>query len=284
MDAALHARAEKLAALLPPLLVEAERVAQSVWHGAHGRRRAGIGESFWQFRNYDAGDPASRIDWRQSARTDRLYVRMREWEAAQTVCLWADASGSMRYASDKSLPAKAERAQLLVLALASLLARGGEKARWSDGKNFHALRGRAGLERMARQIAAADESLPPPPPALRHAHMVLASDFLMPEEALRQRMQAYAAHNLRGVLLHIIDPLEESFAIEGRVELQGAEGEPSLLLPNAASMRAAYRQRFAEHRAHLMRMAESAGWFYLRHATDGSPQQALLRLHQFLAG
>jgi uncharacterized protein (DUF58 family) len=284
MSAALHTRAERLAALLPPLLIDAERVAQSVWQGTHGRRRAGRGESFWQFRRYGAGDPAERIDWRQSARTDKLFVREREWEAAQKGGLWADMSGSMRYASDKNLPNKSDRANLLMLALASLLLRGGEKALWSDGRSFAPVQGKAGLERIAESIAEASDSLPPPAPNFRHAHIVLASDFLMPQEALRERMQAYAAQNLRGALLHILDPLEESFALDGRVELQGAEGEESLLVPNAAALRAAYRQRMAEHSENLQHLAASAGWFYLRHVTADPPQPALLRLYQFLAG
>ena len=103
---------------LPPLLLAAERVAAAVHQGTHGRRRGGTGESFWQFRNYTAGDAAQRIDWRQSARSDRLFIREREWEAAQSAYLWADNSGSMRYCSRKHGDTKAERAQLLMLALA----------------------------------------------------------------------------------------------------------------------------------------------------------------------
>lgn len=283
MSPALSVRAEKLATSLPPLLIDAERVAHSVWQGVHGRRRAGVGESFWQFRRYDAGDPAARIDWRQSARTDHLYVREREWEAAQSACLWADISGSMRYSSDASLPTKAERAQLLALALASLLMRGGEKVLWSNDGHYIAMNGKGGLERVAGLMGNSNNDMPPPP-MLRHAHMILASDFLMPGDVLAKRMQAFAAQNLRGVLLHIIDPLEESFALDGRIELRGAEGEKPVLVSNAASLRHDYQQRFAEHQARLRHYAKSAGWFYLRHVTGDAPQPALLQLYRSLAG
>jgi uncharacterized protein (DUF58 family) len=277
------AEAGRLSSLLPPLLIDAERVAASVWQGVHGRRRGGQGESFWQFRRYDAGDPAERIDWRQSARSDKVYVRIREWEAAQSACLWADMSGSMRYASRKHIPEKAEQARLLLLSLALLLMRGGEKVLWSDGGEFSPVHGKAGLERIALDQADAYMTLPLPP-KLRHASMIFASDFLMPQEILQARMQGYAAQNLRGVLLHIIDPLEENFVLEGRVELLGAEGEATLLLPHAGSMHAAYQRRFAEHQARLQHMAKSAGWFYLRHVTDQPPSQVLLRLYQYLEG
>src|SRR5262252_10752491 len=119
--------AEGLAAALPPLLVEAEELASGVWLGVHGRRKPGMGESFWQFRRYRVEDPATAIDWRQSAKSQHLFVREREWEAAETVWFWRDASVGMRYAYSKQAPEKWERATVLALALASLLVRGGER-------------------------------------------------------------------------------------------------------------------------------------------------------------
>lgn len=284
MNLKLRARAEKLSAALPPLLVDAERVAQSVWQGVHGRRRAGVGEDFWQFRPYDSGDPVERIDWRQSARSDKLFIRMREWEAVQTVCLWADTSGSMRYASEKDYPTKAEQAKLLMLAMASLLLRGGEKPLWAEGQIYTPLHGKAGLERATINPLNDDNSLPPLPPITRHAHMVLASDFLLSDGQLQERMHSYTAQHMRGILLHVVDPLEESFAIDGRVELKGTEGESPLLLSSAATYRDAYRQKYSEHQLHIQNIAQSAGWFYLRHVTNESPQMALLKLYQYLAG
>ena len=123
----LHQQAEALADRLPPLLVAAERVAATVAQGVHGRRRVGVGETFWQFRPYQPGDPTSRIDWRQSARSAQLFLRDQEWEAAETVWLWVDTSGSMAYRSAARLPTKQDRATLLLLALASLLTRAGER-------------------------------------------------------------------------------------------------------------------------------------------------------------
>ena len=92
-------RGEQLAAALPPLLVAAERVAATVAQGVHGRRRVGTGDAFWQFRQYQFGDAASRVDWRRSGKSDRLFVRETEWAAAESVWLWRDGSASMRWKS-----------------------------------------------------------------------------------------------------------------------------------------------------------------------------------------
>ncbi|MGE3623489.1 MAG: DUF58 domain-containing protein, partial [Bdellovibrionales bacterium] len=190
MKPALQPKARNLAALLPPLLVQAERVAATVHQGLHGRRRAGSGESFWQFRRYAPGDAAARIDWRQSARTDRYFVREREWEAAQSVYLWADNSGSMHFTSRAGLPQKTDYAHVLMLALASLLLRGGERVVWLGAEPVVA-RNKPDFERIAASLdlVKEGESAPPPVSFARHAHVILCSDFLMPEDDLKKMMR-----------------------------------------------------------------------------------------------
>ena len=147
----LRVRAEQLSANLPALLVEANRVAATVSQGVHGRRRVGSGETFWQFRRYQIGDPVNAIDWRQSAKRTAVYIRQNEWEAAQSVWLWADASASMDYHSESVQEAKSTRARLLLLALASLLARAGEQFGLLD-RDAIIWRGRSALDRLTQSL------------------------------------------------------------------------------------------------------------------------------------
>lgn len=288
MPEALAPAAEAAAARLPPLVVAAERVAATVMQGVHGRRRSGMGDAFWQFRPYSPGDAASRLDWRQSAKSDRLFVRETEAEAAQTVLLWRDASASMQWRSARDLPEKAERASLLLLALASLLLRGGERARLlprggaAPGRAFmgrHALPGLAA--ELAREAAAA---LPMPGPALpRHARAALFSDFLQPLPEVEAMLAGFAARGLRGQLVQVLDPAEETLPYHGRVSFEGLEGEAPLVLPRVEAARPLYAERLAAHRAGLATLARAAGWGFLTHRTDQPPQPALLALWQALA-
>src|SRR5881392_1007993 len=116
-----------LSATMPRLILEARRVAATVIHGLHGRRRAGSGENFWQFRRFMSGEPSARVDWRRSARDDHLYVREREWEAAHTVWIWPDRSPSMVFASALVWETKLDRALVVGFALAEVLVEGGER-------------------------------------------------------------------------------------------------------------------------------------------------------------
>ncbi len=281
---------------LPPLLVAAERVAATVAQGVHGRRRVGSGESFWQFRRYQPGDAAARIDWRQSAKTDRLYVRETEWAAAQSVWLWCDGSASMRYRSAATWPTKIDSARLLLLALAALLVRSGERVALL-GEGLQPASGRAALARLALALdarggtnttaapapALSPPSLPPAEPLPRYARLVLFGDFLAAPERIEAVVQAFVRSGVRGALVQIIDPAEEALPFSGRVLFSGCEADGEALFGRVEAVRAAYQTRFAAHREALRSLARGAGWTHLVHRTDQPPQMALLALYLALA-
>jgi uncharacterized protein (DUF58 family) len=282
-------RAEALGARLPPLVVAADRVAATVLQGVHGRRRSGQGDAFWQFRPFVAGDPAGRVDWRQSAKSDRLFIRETEWEAAQTVALWRDASASMAWRSGPAVPPKRERAELLLLATASLLLRGGERVRLIGGGPGRNHAGRAGFEAVAdalgrAPLGAEEAGVPPFDPALpRHARAVLFGDFLSPLEDIRRSVSALAARPLRGHLVQILDPAEETLPYRGRIRFEGLEAEAPSLVPRVERVREVYEERLRLHRAGVAAIASAAGWGFLTHRTDQPAGQVLLALWQALA-
>ncbi len=282
--AALQHRAEQLAATLPPLLVAAERVAATVAQGVHGRRRVGQGETFWQFRQYEPGDPVPRIDWRESAKSQRLYVRETEWEAAQSVWLWRDTSASMDYASGPALPTKRRRTDILVLALAALLIRGGERVALL-GSGVPPASGRAVLNRLALTLErpALGANLPAFEPLPRYGQLVMAGDLLAPLEEIHRAVGRFAANGLRGHLLQVLDPAEETLPFMGRVRFEGFEHEHPLLISRVEMVREDYHKRLAQHRDGLAAIARATGWSFGMHRTDRPPHTALLALYGALA-
>ena len=273
-------RAEALAARLPPLLVEAQRVAATVEQGVHGRRRVGQGDSFWQYRPFLPGDAVNRIDWRQSARSDRAFIRETEWEAAQTVALWRDGGESMRWRKGAPVE-KAERAELLLLALAALLIRGGERVRLlgSEGRAV------SSVERMAELVARqpAGEGVPPEVPLPRHAQVVLIGDFLAPLEVIQRAVGRMASIPVRGHLLQVLDPAEAVLPYEGRVRFEGVRREVSTLIARVEGVREAYGERLAAQQDGLRAICRAAGWGFTIHRTDHAAESALLGLYTALA-
>jgi uncharacterized protein (DUF58 family) len=286
-QASVQHRAEQLAARLPALLVAADRVATTVAQGVHGRRRVGQGDSFWQFRQYEPGDAAQRIDWRESAKSQRLYVRETEWEAAQSVWLWRDASPSMDYRSSPQLATKQARADLLLVALAALLVRGGERASLI-GSGLPPLGGRVALNRIAAMIdrpsgSGNAASLPGFEPLPRYAQLVLIGDFLSPLDEIHAVVGRFAASGLRGHMLQILDPAEETLPFDGRVRFEGVESDDAVLISRVETVRDNYVERLAAHREGLIAIARPAGWSFATHRTDRPPHAALLALYMALS-
>ncbi|MGA8403155.1 MAG: DUF58 domain-containing protein [Stellaceae bacterium] len=286
----LRHRAEESAASLPPLLVAAERIAATVAQGVHGRRRVGQGETFWQFRQYEPGDAAVRIDWRESAKSQRLYVRETEWEAAQSVWLWRDTSPSMDYSSASYVPGgdwstKRARAELILVALASLLVRGGERLCLLGGEMMP-MSGRAAVTRLVDLVerrGTGGQGLPAMENLPRHAQLVLIGDFLGPLDATNKIIAGFAAAGLGGHMLQVVDPAEEDLPFDGRVRFEGVEESDELLVSRVETIRDAYAGRFREHRAALQAMTQAVGWSFGTHRTDRPPSLALLALHAALA-
>ena len=276
-------RARQRAALMPDLLVEARRVVNTVISGWHGRRRRGIGENFWQFRPYVEGEAMSRIDWRRSARDEHIYVRDKEWEAAHTIWLWADPSPSMLYQSRAATVSKESRALVLILALAELLSRGGERIAWPGLTDpFTA---RTGAERLAARLSHATgmPSRPDFMPLRRFSDVIVASDFLDPVEEMQEWLDPLARRGVRAHLIEIADPAEESFPYSGRTEFTDPETGAKLTAGRAETLSEDYRRLYGARRQELASWCRKLGWSYTVNHTDRLASDALVKVHMALS-
>ena len=284
----LEGEAQSLAARLPELLLEALRVANTVAHGIHGRRRPGTGETFWQFRQFQGSDPATVIDWRRSASSDTLYVREREWEASHTFWLWPDLSPSMAFRSHLSPVSKHDRALVLALAAAEMLVRAGERIALLG--LTPPMASRKATSRMAEALVAnersgvAAESLPPKARLSRFSSAILFSDFLDPPDVIAGRLNEMAENDVQGHLVQILDPAEEALAYEGRMEFRSPEGGERWIADRVESLRGDYQKRLTEHRARIEEAARRIGWSFLLHHTDRPAAEPLLTLIMRLQG
>jgi len=312
----LEGKAHELADRLPDLVLEAMRITNTVTHGIHGRRRAGPGETFWQFRQFGDSDTAQQIDWRRSASSDHLFVREREWEAAHTVWLWSNLSSSMIFQSHLSTTTKRDRALVLMLAIGELLVRGGERiallgltkptasrratTRIIEAIASHAIAspaqtmpqtmtaGPAGQPQTASQstsqTAFLSQPLPPKSRLSRYAGTILFSDFLEPIEQIEKRLRLLAADGVSGHLVQILDPAEETLPYDGRSEFHSMDGAHRWVADRAESLRQRYMQKMRSHRARLEDIARALGWSFLLHHSNRPASEALLTLTMRLQG
>ncbi len=284
----LEGEAHALADRLPELVLDALRVASTVTHGIHGRRRAGTGETFWQFRQFQASDAATVIDWRRSASSDHLFVREREWEAAHTFWLWPDISPSMGFRSHLAPISKRDRALVLTFAMAELLVRAGERIALIG---FTApMASRKATSRIAEALAQHERdgtghpSLPPQARLSRFSSALLFGDFLDPPEVVAARLNEMAEGGVTGHLVQVLDPAEETLAYEGRVEFRSPEGDDRWIADRVETLRPEYQRKLAEHRARIEEAAHRIGWSFLVHHTDRPAPEPLLTLIMRLQG
>jgi uncharacterized protein (DUF58 family) len=269
-----------LAETLPRLILEARRIAATVIHGLHGRKRAGPGENFWQYRRFMSGEPARRVDWRRSARDDLLYVREREWEAAHTVWIWPDRSFSMRFTSHLAKESKLDRTLVVAFSLAEVLVQAGERVgipglmRPTGSRNV--------LDKMANALAhdvTERTSLPVAfaPSAL--AEVVVISDFWSPMAEVKKTLAQLSSTGAHGHIVQVVDPAEETFPYSGRVEFIEPEGGGSVTAGRAEAWKADYDARVANHRAEIRAQTDKLGWSFAVHRTDRAATELLLALH-----
>jgi uncharacterized protein (DUF58 family) len=272
--------ARSLSAKIPRLILEARRIAATVIHGLHGRRRSGTGENFWQFRRFVSGEPARLVDWRRSARDDHLYVREQEWEAAHTVWIWPDRSPSMAFASHLVDDSKLDRTLVVAFALADILVEGGERVgipglmRPTASRNV--------IDKMAQSMAHDTSDRPSLPPGFAPsplAEVVLLSDLWAPLLDVQRTIGQLSAGGAQGHVVQIVDPAEETFPYSGRVEFVEPEGAGAITAGRAETWKTDYEARVARHRAEIRAETDRLGWTFAIHRTDRPASELLLFLH-----
>lgn len=277
----LRREAEAIGAPFPALLADAQQLAATVVLGAHGRRQAGMGDEFWQFRPAQPTDSRRRIDWRRSARADSHFVRQTEWQAAQSVLLWVDEGLSMQYSGDPGRPEKGTRARLLGLAVSILLIRAGERvglAKLADRPQT----GETQLIRLAESLTTLtgteDHSAPRARTMPPGSRAVFISDFLGDTAPIERALTQAADRGVTGALCQVLDPIEEAFPFDGRTIFESMSGAVRHETLKAGDLRARYQDRLAARKAALADLARRTGWQYSTHHTDQPAQAALLWL------
>lgn len=280
----LRSRADALSANLPPLLAAAHRLAATITLGDHGRRRAGMGDEFWQYRTAANGDDARAIDWRRSARSDTAFVQEKEWQIAHSVMLWVDTAASMGFASSGNLPTKMDRAQTLGLATAILLLKAGERV-GLPGLKLAPKRGLPQADAIAMSLLQntdTDYGAPVDQGLLPHSRAVYLSDFLGDLDGVRRSLDHAAQNNVHGVMIQVLDPQERDFPFQGRTVFNSLGGSLTFETQRAQSLASDYAERLASRQAELHALAAAAGWQFTIHHTDQSAQSALLWMYSAL--
>jgi len=276
----LRQKAEEETLSLSALLMKAEKAVSTIIHGEHAQAKAGPGERFWQYREYVPQDRPQDIDWRQSAKGERVFIRQKEQQTAQKTVFWCAEYDGMNYASDLSLPTKREAAKVIALSLGKLLARAGEQVgllwRKKSGNSELALeRLASGLIEQGFSGTLPDFNATPPP---KNAHVFLIGDFLEPFEELKECFKSLTSHTSSAAIIQVLDPREVDLAFDGRAIFEDTSGQNFEHIPNVPSIRSAYQERIKNHTHEIEQFCRRYGWTYYLHVTDQPISESLADL------
>lgn len=277
--------AQETAAQFGAILLRAQKVANAIAMGDHGRRRAGMGDAFWQYRPFDPqSDSARVIDWRRSAKAEGTFVRERELKTAQKLALWVDQSASMRFGS-RDLN-KADTAMILGLGVALSVHKAGEQSYSGDGIVPPA-RGTAQAFRLYAQFTSqapmSEYDIPEMRGLVPRSTALLISDFLGDLQGVEETLSRASALGVGGAIVQILDPIEEEFPFRGRTLFESMSGAHLHETQHAVGLRSRYLQRLEDHKAALRDLAFAHGWSFFSCPAGVLSQEAILPIWSALS-
>lgn len=273
----LRPRAEQTAQNIPDLKRLAVQTAFHILHGQNPQRRSGSGDTFWQFREYSTGDMPRDIDWRQSAKTERIYIRQKEQHTAQSCLFWLKQNADMAFQSEGVPYSKKDNGAVLALSLALLHSRMGEMIGFAGRQRpGHSEKTLGELEQLLMQEK--QDALPASLEIPKHSAFYAISDFLEPPEEIESAFAPLAARTRSGWFIHVLDPAELELPYQGRIIFEDTNGANRHLVNNAVDIRADYQQRVDDHVKTVQALCTKWGWHYILHVSGRPFEDTALKI------
>ena len=257
------------------ILLEARRLSRSLRMGEHGRRIAGAGSDFWQFRKFENGlDSPRLINWKQSAKSDGLFVRETEWSAPQTLSIMVDRTADHFIDHPKS---KAYLNALIALTLGYVYADASEKVR-IDCDEFLQMDRPSDQAEIAETLMRTNNQawqLPSANNISQNSKALLLSSFFNDVEKLSEYIPQYAERGVTGCLLQVLTKNEITFPFSGRVKFENASGSTVFQSDQARALRAEYLEKLQQNNEQLQSIAAACGWTFLTVSIEQDPRDIL---------
>lgn len=269
----IQLKAQKLSDDYKSLLLEAQSLAHSFISGEHGRKASGAGHEFWQYRSFLTGDDTRRIDWRQSAKHDHLFLQEKEWETIQKALFICQETPSFHYRYNRKTETKAHRAHLLILALCFILQKSGEHfsllglgdKRFNNNDQM--------IEKIASRLSQKEtlENFD----NIGKAIPIFLGDFLYSLDVLQNQMLHLSNRKNKGYLIQILDASEVTFPFKGSIAFENMNTKDVTPIHKAEAIQQEYLERFHTHQQHIKDLCKEIGFHYILHQTNEKPASVL---------
>ncbi len=260
--------------------------------GIHQSPDHGTGAEFVEHRAYTRGDDLRDLDWRASARGDRLYIKRFAEETNLPSGVFVDVSGSMGLQLGET-STKLDYARELTAALVYLLVNqgdpvavgnfgGAETALPASARPGQIARAITFLETLVAQgdgspaesLARIPDRVPP------GGGVFLIGDFYDDPASLASALRRFRQRKQRVVVFHVLAESEATLPAGGTVAFQDLESDSEIIV-DAASYGASYATAFSDYCVAFRTACEESGVHYVRASTS---QTAVETIAAFLTG
>lgn len=250
-------------AAIRDLEIAARALVAGLRHGRHVGPLLGAGPEIFGVRPYRQGDDAAQVDWKRSARGDRLYSRERVDTSQTQALVVVDVSRSMGAGHHAGQSSKLDVARLVAAGLVMLLVEQGDSvgvfASTAPAPAWRRPAGGAHHGHVLLDVLASLEAVGDVAPAtavalavapLRRPSLLLVVSDAWDGAGYLEALRRAAASGHDVVALTLVGPGDRALPDAGVVELEDAESGDVIAVDTRA-LAAAYHEASTAHRRAL---------------------------------
>ena len=286
----------QVAARLSNIELVARFIVQGFLIGLHKSPYHGFSSEFSAYRKYAKGDSFKFIDWKVVGRTDRIYIKQFE-ENTNTRChVLVDASASMGFGGEGSVPGKKSAgiqkwlyARNLAAALVYLMIHQGDAAgvaifRDAKADVLSAHSSTVHLHQIYRLLASIEPAqgtdtekglmgLPERLP--QRGLIVLISDLLDDADKIIAGLKGFRFRRHEIILFHLLAPEEREFPYRENIEFVDSE-TGQVLVAQASYIAKSYKEALETHTEKIRRFCRQNDIDFVPLSTDQLLSTALM--------
>lgn len=269
-------KAKKISSNLPGLLFELEKT-RSTYKGISKQKKYGLGEEFWEFKSYQMGDPLNKIDWKKSAKNQKLIIKNNELENSKRIWIWIDKSVSMNYRFSKNTETKLDRAIVLSIVLVDIFLRSGEKV-GIIGSKLGIKKGNESFLDLSVSILS-DKLKPLDRRVKKGDYVIFLSDFIDDPNILRKNFISLSDCTYDALLVQVLDLSELTFPFVGKKQFYDPKSGIHRLITKSENMKETYKEEMRFHNEKLENICKKLGWQFLRNITNESYNSIINKIY-----
>ena len=272
-------KAQEISSKLPIIKIFSDK-SKSHNFGYIKEKKRGIGEEFWDFREYQLGDPLRSIDWKKSSKLNKILIKNNESESSKNIWFWRDESVSMNFRNSNKVEEKLLRSKMLGLILIDILLRseervgiiGSDLALKKGPKSFLEI----AIEFSSKSFKFSDSRIK------KNDVVFIISDFLEKPDQIKRQLLSISENIYSGILIQVLDSSELEFPFKGRNQFFDPLSGLHKIFNKSESMKVKYREKIKSHQLRLDDICSKFGWKIFRNKTNQTYESLIMQIYSSL--